>query len=73
MGGSRPPHGGLYEEDQGRRANHFCQKYQDNQASHSCKKKKKKIVSIHIEFVSVSIIVLVKSVCDSIPMELIFY
>ena len=42
MGGSRPPHGGLYEEDQGRRANHFCQKYQDNQASHSCKKKKKK-------------------------------
>ena len=40
MGGSRPPHGGLYEEDQGRRANHFCQKYQDNQASHSCKKKK---------------------------------
>ena len=34
--------------------------------------KKKKIVSIHIEFVSVSIIVLVKSVCDSIPMELIF-
>ena len=36
------------------------------------KKKKKKIVSIHIEFVSISIIVLVKSVCDSIPMELIF-
>ena len=71
MGGSRPPHGGLYEEDQGHRANHFCQKYQDNQASHSCKKKKKK-VSIHIEFVSISIIVLVKSVCDSIPMELIF-
>ena len=45
MGGSRPPHGGLYEEDQGRRANHFCQKYQDNQASHSCKKKKKSFYS----------------------------
>ena len=39
MGGSRPPYGGLCEEDQGRRANQFFQKDQDCQASHSCKKK----------------------------------
>ena len=33
MGGSRPPHGGIHEEDQDRQVSHSCQK---DQASHPC-------------------------------------
>ena len=65
MGGSRPPHGGLCEEDQDHWANHSCQEDQDHWANHSYQN----IVSVPIEFVSASITIPIKSVCDSIPVE----
>ena len=35
MGGSHPPYGGLYEENQDRQVSHFHQEDQDRRASHS--------------------------------------
>ena len=65
MGGSRPPHGGLREEDQDRKISHSCKKIKTVKSVTPVKN----IVYAPIESISASISIPVKSVCDSFPVE----
>ena len=65
MGGSRPPHGRLREEDQTVKSVTFAKTIKTVELVAPTKN----IVSVPIEFFSTSISNTVNSVCDSIPVE----
>ena len=63
MGGSRPPHGGLCEEDQN------CQTFAKKIKTAELVTPAKNVISTPIESIFASASIPVKSVCDGFPVE----